>query len=218
MARQGTLVDALKLPEMVAHARKLRKLLARERKAKGNLANIVADIGDALVRAQEDLKRAGKWGAWGRWLKTLRQDFTPRTAYNYMAVAKLRRDFGKRFHQLSHMDPSKLYRIAALPHKIFQRLRPSNVLYVPLTRKRKRVRDMSALELDSALDRLEGRGVPKRTADSLAKRLDAIATEVEQVAPVARQRAPNAWAQFWKRMDAVRRGLRLVRGARQARG
>ena len=60
------------------------------------------------------------------------------------------------------MDPTVLYRIAALPDEIAATLTPDTLLTDPRTGRQVSLKEMSARSLDRALDALEGRMPPEK--------------------------------------------------------
>ena len=78
-----------------------------------------------------------------------------------MSVAR----FSKKTKALSFflaLEPTVLYRIAALPDEIASALTPDTLLTDPRTGKQTALREMSTRSLDRALDALENKKVPPR--------------------------------------------------------
>ncbi len=148
--------DVLTHPEIV---RRTQKILALEKKSKTlvkQLGNLYADIGDELIAVKKRLDDSGSKTAWLRWLKD-HVHYTDRTARNYTDLARFRQKNRKTFSDFLHLPVSCLYHIAALPDEPRRKIRPDTELPVPGTNGSKPVEDMSARELDRALDHLEGR-------------------------------------------------------------
>lgn len=88
-----------------------------------------------------------------------------------MRVARLRKKWGTGA-TFFKFKASCLYHIATLPDQILDTLTPDTLLTDPETNEQKPLKDMKKLELDRALDALEGRyGV--RTPKSMVQRLKA---------------------------------------------
>ncbi len=98
--------------------------------------------------------------AWLRWLKT-HVHYSARTAQHYMSVAR----FAKKTKALSFflaLDPTVLYRVAALPDETAAALTPDTRLSDPRTGRPTPLTDMSTREWDRALDALEGKTPPDK--------------------------------------------------------
>jgi len=78
-----------------------------------------------------------------------------------MGVARFAEKF-RNVAEFFELDPSVLYRIAALPDEIAATLTPDTLLTDPRTGGQVALKDMSARQLDRALDALEGRPAPER--------------------------------------------------------
>jgi hypothetical protein len=85
--------------------------------------------------------------------------YTAKTAQNYMRVARFA-EKTKTFSFFSELDPSVLYRLAALPDELAATLTPDTLLTDPRTGRQTALREMSARTLDRALDALEGKPTP----------------------------------------------------------
>ncbi len=67
------------------------------------------------------------------------------------------------------MDPTVLYRLAALPDEMVAPLTPDTLLTDPHTGRQSALKEMSSRELDRALDALEGKGSTARPKALVAK-------------------------------------------------
>ncbi len=147
--------DALADPAIQRHTERILALQEEERKTREQLGRIIAAIGAELIAAKEALDRQSDKTAWLRWLKT-HVHYSARTAQHYMSVAR----FAKKTKALSFflaLDPTVLYRVAALPDEIAAALTPDTLLTDPRTGRPTPLKDMSTREWDRALDALEGK-------------------------------------------------------------
>ena len=120
----------------------------------------MAEIGNELIAAKEALDKTTDKTAWLRWLKD-RVHYSVATAENYMRVAQ----FAKKIvnvYDFFDLDPSVLYRLAALPDEKAATLTPDTLLTDPRTGRQTALSQMSARSLDRALDALEGKPAPKK--------------------------------------------------------
>jgi len=147
-------------PVARARTRRILALQGEERQARQKLGQVSAAIGAELIAVKEALDKTPDKTAWLRWLKS-HVHYTDRTARNYMDVARLAKN-RKTFSDFSDLEPSVLYRIAALPDAIAATLTPDTLLTDPKTGKQRPLKDMSARELDRALDALAGRPAPAK--------------------------------------------------------
>ena len=95
------------------------------------MGTIIAAIGAELIAVKEALDRLSDRTAWLRWLKE-HVHYSAKTAQNYMSVAR----FAERTKALSFflaMEPTVLYRLAALPDEITATLTPDTLLTDPQT-------------------------------------------------------------------------------------
>jgi hypothetical protein len=76
-----------------------------------------------------------------------------------MLVARFSKKFDSAV-EFFDLDPTVLYRIAALPDAIAATLTPDTPLTDPKTGRQTPLKDMSTRELDRALDALEGKAAP----------------------------------------------------------
>lgn len=156
MPQTAVLNDVLTHPEIV---RRTQKILALEKKGKTlvkQLGNLYADIGDELIAVKKKLDQGNDKTAWLRWLKT-HVHYTSKTAERYMSLAEWRQKNSTSMSNFLHLPVTCLYHLAALPDEHRKKIRPNTKLPVPGTNGSKPVEDMSARELDRALDHLEGR-------------------------------------------------------------
>ncbi|MEI8141148.1 MAG: hypothetical protein WCI03_14945 [bacterium] len=152
-------IDVLTEPEILRHTQRILELQKEERKAREEMGRIVAGIGAELIAAKEALDKTPDKTAWQRWLKG-HVHYSADTAQNYMRVAR----FAEKNRNVSvflGLDPSLLYRIAGLPDAIATPLTPDTLLTDPRTGRQTALSQMSARELDRALDALEGKTVPQ---------------------------------------------------------
>jgi hypothetical protein len=155
-----TAADVLADPEIQRHTERILALREEERQTREKLGRIIAAIGAELIAVKEALdRRAGKT-AWMKWLKD-HVHYSADTAENYMRVAR----WAEKFRNVSEffaLDPSALYRLAALPDPIAATLTPDALLTDPRTGRQTPLKAMSARALDRALDALEGKTPPER--------------------------------------------------------
>jgi hypothetical protein len=158
---KAKVTDILNDPALRSHTERILALQEQERQARQRLGEIIAAIGAELIAVREALDKLAAKTAWLRWLKQ-HVHYSVRSAENYMCVAR----FAKKFANVCDffvLDPSLLYRIAALPDAIVATLTPDTLLTDPRTGKQIALREMSARTLDRALDALEGKTTPKKT-------------------------------------------------------
>ena len=151
--------DVLTDPEIQRHTTRILELQKEERKAREEMGRIVAGIGAELIAVKEALDKTPDKTAWQRWLKG-HVHYSVDTAQNYMRVAR----FAEKNRNVSvffGLDPSLLYRLAGLPDAIATTLTPDTLLTDPRTGRQTALSQMSARELDRALDALEGKTVPQ---------------------------------------------------------
>jgi len=119
---KATSPNVLADPEIQLHTQRILALQKEERQTREQLGRIVAEIGAELIAVKGALDQTTDKSAWLRWLKD-HVHYSIRTAQDYMSVAR----FAKKtqtFAFFSGMDPSVLYRLAALPDEIAAILRP----------------------------------------------------------------------------------------------
>jgi len=157
--------DVLADPEIRRHTERILLLREEERQTREKLGSVIAAIGAELLAVKEALDKTSDKTAWLRWLKG-HVHYSAKTAERYMQVAR----FSKKFDNVVEffaLDPSILYRIAALPDEIAAKLTPDTQLTDPRTGRQLPLKEMSARELDRALDALEGKkdsGKPKQAS------------------------------------------------------
>ena len=157
---KSKLTDVLTDPAIKSHTERILALQAEERQTKIKLGGIIAEIGAELIAVKESLDKLSDKAAWLRWLKQ-QVHYSVATAENYMRVAR----FAKKFvsaYEFFDLDPTVLYRLAALPDEIAATLTPDTLLTDPKTGRQTPLKDMNTRELDRALDALEGRTAPQR--------------------------------------------------------
>lgn len=155
-------------------ARRTKRILALQEKGKAKLremANIIADIGDELIAVKEELDRGPDKTAWMKWLKE-HVHYTYRTAVNYINVAKMRKENVKTFSHFLAMDSSCLYRVACMTKDCRCSLTPETKLTDPRTGEKKPMKEMSARQLDRALDKLQGKKIVEEPSPSSGKSPD----------------------------------------------
>ena len=108
--------DVLADPEVRRHTDRILALREEERETRGKLGSIIAAIGAELIAVKEALDKTPDKTAWQRWLKE-HVHYSAETAQNYMSVARFAEKNGSASVFLG-LDPTVLYRIAALPDKI----------------------------------------------------------------------------------------------------
>ena len=152
--------DVLADPEIQGHTERILALQEEERQARRKLGSIIAAIGAELLAVKEALDRLSDKTAWLRWLRT-HVHYSVDTAERYMQVARFAGKF-RNVAEFFELDPSVLYRIAALPDEIAATLTPDTLLTDPRTGRQTALREMSARSLDRALDALEGKKEPDK--------------------------------------------------------
>jgi hypothetical protein len=156
--RKSKSADVLADPEIRHHTERVLALREEERQTRGQLGSIIAAIGAELIAVKEALDKLSDKTAWLRWLKG-HVHYSVKTAQRYMSVAR----FSKKTTALSfflEIDPTVLYRLAALPDEIAATLTPDTLLTDAGTGRQTPLKDMSTRELDRALDALEGKTPP----------------------------------------------------------
>jgi len=172
--------DVLADPEIKRHTDRILVLREEERQTRQKLGRIIAAIGAELIAVKEALDKTSGKTAWLRWLKD-HVHYSADTAENYMRVAR----FAKKFRSASeffNLDPTIIYRIAALPDKIAANLTPDTLLADPRTGQQKPLKEMSARELDRALDALEGRTVSTKKSKPTSEAVALTGTTREEFA------------------------------------
>ena len=156
--------DVLADPEIQRHTERILALQKEERQTRREMGRIAAEIGSELIAAKEALDKTPDKTAWQRWLKG-HVHYSVATAENYMRVAR----FAKKIvsaYDFFDLDPTVLYRVAALPDELAATLTPDTPLTDPRTGRQVPLKDMSARSLDRALDALEGK-TPRRSRSRL---------------------------------------------------
>ena len=152
--------DVLADPEIQSHTRRILALQVEERQARQKLGQVIAAIGAELIAVKEALDKTPDKTAWQRWLKD-HVHYSAETAQNYMSVAR----FAEKTKALSfflELEPTVLYRLAALPDEIAATLTPDTLLSDPRTGRQVPLKDLSTRSLDRALDALEGKTAPQK--------------------------------------------------------
>lgn len=162
---KSTSTNVLADPEMQRHTQRILALQAEERRTRDQLGRIVAEIGAELIAAKEALDKTTDKTAWRRWLKA-HVHYSIETAQNYMSVARFAGKNGSASVFLG-LDPTVLYRVAALPDDIAAALTPDTVLADPQTGRKAPLKEMSTRSLDRALDALEGKAFPEKSKQPL---------------------------------------------------
>ena len=152
-------IDVLTDPEIQRHTQRILELQKEERQAREEMGRIVAGIGSELIAAKEALDKTPDRTAWQRWLKG-HVHYSIKTAQNYMSVARFAGKNESAF-VFSGLDPTALYRLAALPDEKAATLTPDTLLTDPRTGRQTALSQMSSRSLDRALDVLEGKTVPQ---------------------------------------------------------
>ena len=150
--------DLLGDPEIQRHTERILALQKEERQTRKEMGRIAAEIGAELIAAKEAIDKTPDKTAWLRWLKD-HVHYSVATAENYMRVGR----FAKKFvsaYEFFELDPTVLYRVAALPDALAATLTPDTPLTDPRTGKATPLREMSTRSLDRALDALEGKTPP----------------------------------------------------------
>jgi len=152
--------DVLADPEIQRHTARILALREEERQTREELGSIIAAIGAELVAVKDALDRLSDKTAWLRWLKE-HVHYSAKTAQNYMSVAR----FAEKTKALSFflaLEPTVLYRLAALPDAIAATLTPDALLTDPRTGRQVPLKDLSTRALDRALDALEDKQDPDK--------------------------------------------------------
>ena len=147
-------------PGIQRHTQRILALQKEERQTREQLGRIVAEIGAELLAAKEALDKLSDKTAWLRWLKN-HVHYSVATAENYMRVARFAEKFVSAY-EFFDLDPTVLYRLAALPDEIAATLTPDTLLTDPRTGRQTALSQMSAGSLDRALDALEGKTAPQK--------------------------------------------------------
>ena len=84
------------------------------RQTREKMGRIVAEIGAELIAVEAALDKTPDKTAWQRWLKD-HVHYSADTAQRYMRVARFAEKKRKRFRFFWGLDPTVLYRLAALP-------------------------------------------------------------------------------------------------------
>ena len=166
---KSTSTNLLADPEIRRHTERILALQEEERQTREKLGGLIAAIGAELVAVKEALDKTTDKTAWLRWLKA-HVHYSTDTAQNYMRVAR----FAEKNRSASvffGLDPTVLYRLAALPDAIAATLTPDTLLTDPRTGQQTPLREMSTRLLDRALDAIEGKAAedkPKQTSVDVA--------------------------------------------------
>jgi hypothetical protein len=161
---KSTLTNVLGDPEIQRHTRRILALQKEEQQAREQVGRIVVEIGTELIAVKEALDKTTEKTAWLRWLKE-HVHYSVKTAQNYMSVARWAKKT-KAFSFFSGLEPTVLYRLAALPEELVATLTPDTLLTDPRTGRQTALSQMSARSLDRALDALEGKSVPQKPKDA----------------------------------------------------
>jgi hypothetical protein len=160
MKKKWVSMDALTDPEIRRRTERILALQREEQQTRKRLGEIVAAIGAELIAVKAALDRLSSKTAWQRWLKD-HVHYSLETAQNYMSVARFAEKNGN-VSVFFDLNPSVLYRLAAVPDASAAKLAPDTLLTDPKTGRQKTLKDMSYRELDRALDALEGRTAPEK--------------------------------------------------------
>jgi hypothetical protein len=158
--KKSKAADVLADPEIQRHTERILALREEERQTRQKLGSIIAAIGAELIAVKEALDKTPEKTAWQRWLKD-HVHYSIETAQNYMSVARFAQKNGSA-SVFFDLDPTVLYRLAALPDDIAATLTPGTLLTDPRTGRQTPLKDMSTRELDRALDALEGKKDPEK--------------------------------------------------------
>ena len=158
--KKSQLADVLADPEIRRHTERILALREEERQTREKLGSIIVAIGHELIAVKEALDRLADKTAWLRWLKD-HAHYSADTAQRYMRVARFSQK-NRNVAVFFDLDPSVLYRIAALPDELAATLTPATLLTDPRTGRQVPLQEMSARSLDRALDALEGKTPPEK--------------------------------------------------------
>ena len=123
--------DVLADPEIQRHTERILALREEERQTREKLGSIIAAIGAELLAVKEALDRLSDKTAWLRWLKD-HVHYSADTAQRYMRVARFSQK-NRNAAVFFGLDPTVLYRLAALPDEIAATLTPDTLLTDPRT-------------------------------------------------------------------------------------
>jgi len=157
---KSTTTNVLADPEIQRHTQRILVLQKEEQQTREQLGRIVAEIGAELIATKAALDKTADKTAWQRWLKD-HVHYSVETAQNYMSVATFAEKNGSASVFLE-LDPTVLYRVAALPDALTATLTPDTPLTDPQTGRTTPLRGMSTRALDRALDALEGKTTPQK--------------------------------------------------------
>jgi len=157
---KSTSTNVLADPEIQRHTQRILALQQEERQTREQRGRIVAEIGAELIAAKEALDKTTDKTAWLRWLKN-HVHYSADTAQNYMSVARFAEKNGSA-SVFFGLEPTVLYRLAALPNAKSAALTPDTLLTDPRTGRQTALSQMSARSLDRALDALEGKTAPQK--------------------------------------------------------
>lgn len=146
------------------------------------IARRISTVREALAPAEFD-----------RWVRDA-LPITLRTVTNYLGLLQWSQRDPERFETLAHLGPTKLYRLAVLPARRLRRFTPGKLIAIGDDR-RKRLEELTVVELDRAIGGLETPPVPQppigkvvagfrhkvaglqATADNLIARADDVDTD-----------------------------------------
>ncbi len=157
---KSTTTNVLADPEIQRHTQRILALQKEEQQTREQLGRIVAEIGAELIAAKAALDKTPDKAAWLRWLKN-HVHYSADTAQNYMRVARFAEKNGSA-SVFFGLEPTVLYRLAALPDERAATLMPDTLLTDPLTGRQTALSQMSVRSLDRALDALEGKTAPQK--------------------------------------------------------
>ena len=158
--KKSKLADVLTDPEIQRHTERILALREEERQTREKLGAIIAAIGAEVIAVKEALDKLSGKTAWLRWLKD-HVHYSADTAQRYMRVARFA-EKNRNAAVFFDLDPTVLYRIAALPDQIAATLTPDTPLTDPQTGRQVPLKEMSTRSLDRALDALEGKTPPEK--------------------------------------------------------